>query len=90
VRTEKPAPTAKPAPAGAVGMVVGIDPETGVLGPATAEQRLELLQLLPEEQNMLSRSTVGLVERRLPDGGVLLDDYAEEPIVLTKLTRKSS
>jgi hypothetical protein len=24
------------------------------------------------------------------DGGVLLDDYAEEPILLTKLTRKSS
>jgi hypothetical protein len=24
------------------------------------------------------------------DGGVLLDDYAEEPIALTELTRKSS
>jgi len=23
------------------------------------------------------------------DGGVLLDDYAEEPIAVTKLTRKS-
>jgi hypothetical protein len=51
-------------------MIVGIDPETGALGPATAEQRL---QLLGEEANMLSRSTVGLVERPLADGGVLLD-----------------
>ena len=64
-----PAPAA-PLPAGAAGMVVGIDPETGLLGPATAEQRL---LLLPEEANMLSRSTIGLVERRLPGGGVLLD-----------------
>lgn len=57
-------------PPATAGMVVGIDPETGLLGPATAEQRL---QLLPEEEHMLSRSTVGLVERPLSGGGVLLD-----------------
>lgn len=64
-----PAP-AKPLPPAAAGMVVGIDPETGVLGPATAAQMLELF---PEEANALSRSTEGLVPRALPGGGVLLD-----------------
>lgn len=68
----KPATPAKPAPAaGAAGMVLGIDPETGALGPATAEQMLELF---PEEVNALSRSSEGLVERALPGGrGVMID-----------------
>lgn len=62
-----PAPLSRPATAG---MVIGLDPETGLLGPATPEQRL---QLFGEEIVGLSRSTAGLAERRLPDGGVLLD-----------------
>lgn len=75
----KPAAAAKPAPAataraqaaGAAGMVVGVDPETGLLGPATAEQ---MLQLFPEEANALSRSSEGLVQRVMPGGrGVMLD-----------------
>lgn len=76
----KPAPAAnavpaaapaKPLPPAAAGMVVGIDPETGVLGPATPAQMLELF---PEEANALSRSTEGLVQRVLPGGrGVMLD-----------------
>jgi hypothetical protein len=52
------------------GLVVGIDPETGQLGPATALQRL---QLLGPEAAMLSRSTVGLVEAPVPGGGVMID-----------------
>ncbi len=52
------------------GLVVGIDPETGQLGPATALQRLELLG---PEANMLSRSTVGLVETPLAGGGFSID-----------------
>jgi hypothetical protein len=38
------------------------------------------------------RGTMAAAARVKPDGdgGVLLDDYAEEPIALTKLTRKSS
>lgn len=69
----KSAPAAAPRalPAGAAGMVVGVDPETGLLGPATAEQMLELF---PEEANALSRSSEGLVERVMPGGrGVMLD-----------------
>lgn len=79
-RAAAPPATAKAAPAtpaGPVrlapafgGLIVGIDPETGVLGPATAQQRLALLG---PEAAMLSRSTDGLVEFRLPDGGVGID-----------------
>lgn len=66
-----PAAPARALPAGAGGMVVGVDPETGLLGPATAEQMLELF---PEEANALSRSGDGLVERVMPGGrGVMLD-----------------
>jgi hypothetical protein len=55
---------------GAAGLIISIDPETGLFVPATAEQRL---QLMPKEENMLSRSSVGLVEIALPGGGVMID-----------------
>lgn len=64
------APVPAAPPSATAGMVVGLDPETGQLGPATAEQRL---QLFPEEANMISRSTEGLVETPIPGGGFLLD-----------------
>jgi hypothetical protein len=55
------------------GMIVGVDPETGVLGPATAAQIAELSDLSAQERSMLSRSTEGLVEVRHPNGSVTLD-----------------
>jgi hypothetical protein len=57
----------------AAGMVVGIDPETGKLGPPTAEQRRELEQIAASERTLLSRSSVGLVEEHRPDGTVHVD-----------------
>lgn len=63
-------PAAAPLAPGAAGMMIGIDPETGILGPPTAEQRL---QLMASEEQMLSRSSLGLVERPIPGGGVILD-----------------
>jgi hypothetical protein len=58
---------------GIAGMVVGVDPETGRLGPATAAQRLELSRLSAEEQRMLSRSSAGLVVVRHPNGMSSMD-----------------
>jgi len=51
-------------------MVVGVDPETGRLGPPTPEQRAALGAA---EQNALSRSSGGLVEEHHPDGSVSID-----------------
>jgi hypothetical protein len=54
---------------GEAGMIVGIDPETGQIGLPTAEQRQALDEEASRQPN-LSRSTVGLVEERLPNGTV--------------------
>lgn len=55
------------------GMVVGIDPETGKIGAPTREQREELDQMAASQGALPSRSTVGLVEERRPDGTVHVD-----------------
>ena len=52
------------------GMVVGIDPETGKIGPPTAEQRAELDQIAASQNALLSRSAVGLTEEHRADGTV--------------------
>lgn len=52
------------------GMVVGIDPETGKMGPPTAEQRAELDQIAASQNALLSRSTAGLTEEHRADGTV--------------------
>jgi len=74
VAPASPAPSLSETPPllspGAAGLIISIDPETGLFVPATAEQRL---QLMPKEENMLSRSSVGLVEIALPGGGVMID-----------------
>jgi hypothetical protein len=54
----------------AAGMVVGIDPETGVLGMPSPEQ---MLQLTPQERTGLLRSGEGLTEVRLPNGAMMVD-----------------
>ncbi|MGH7681407.1 MAG: post-PEP-CTERM-1 domain-containing protein [Candidatus Eiseniibacteriota bacterium] len=51
-------------------MVVGIDPETGKLGPPTAEQRAELEQISASQNALLSHSSAGLVEEHRADGTV--------------------
>lgn len=61
---------------GMMGMIVAIDPETGMLGLPTAEQSAALARtatLSRAEEEMLSRSSVGLREFRLADGTVGLD-----------------
>lgn len=52
------------------GMVVGIDPETGKIGPPTAEQRAELDQIAASQNALLSRSAAGLTEEHRADGTV--------------------
>ena len=78
-RTTSPqAPPAAPAPSveppsyapGQAGMVVGVDPETGRLGPPTPEQRAALGLT---EFDALNRSSEGLVEVHHPDGSVSID-----------------
>jgi len=51
-------------------MIVGLDPETGQLGPPTPEQRAELEQIAASRNALLSRSSVGLVEESRPDGTI--------------------
>lgn len=73
-----PAPTSPDsasanAPAGATGMKIHIDPQTGQL---TKEQAAQVpLQLSPGEENALSTSHQGLVESLspAPGGGVIVD-----------------
>ncbi len=48
----------------------GIDPETGKIGPPTAEQRAELDQIAASQNALLSRSAVGLTEEHRADGTV--------------------
>lgn len=57
------------APASA-GMMIARDPETGTWGMPS---RIDDLVLSEAEENMLSRSSVGLVPVTLPDGSVMLD-----------------
>ena len=52
------------------GMIVGIDPETGRIGPASSAQRAELGLSVSQA---LSRSQAGLVEVHHPDGSVSID-----------------
>ncbi len=61
---------------GFMGMVVAIDPETGMLAMPTPEQLTTLgrtATLSRAEEDMLSRSSAGLREFRLADGTVGLD-----------------
>jgi hypothetical protein len=52
------------------GMIVGIDPETGRIGPASSAQRAELGLTVDQA---LSHSQAGLVEVHHPDGSVSID-----------------
>lgn len=56
-----------------------------------AGYEVAVLQIQLDEKGQ-GRGTMAAAARVRPDGdgGVLLDDYAEEPITLTKLTRKPS
>ena len=63
-----PAPTAPPA--GAAGMVIAINPETGALVAPTADQ---VRALTTAEATGLLRTSEGLSEVRLADGSVKLD-----------------
>lgn len=65
-----PVGTASTAPAGAAGMVIAIDPETGTLVPPSAAQ---LMRLTSAERTGLMRTSEGLSEVRLPDGTVMVD-----------------
>ena len=65
-----PAVAAPTTPAGAAGMVVAIDPETGALVAPTAEQ---VRTLTAAERTGLMRTSEGLTEVRFPDGSVKVD-----------------
>jgi hypothetical protein len=56
--------------AGAAGMIVAIDPESGALVPPTAEQ---VRTLTAAERTGLMRTSAGLTEVRLPNGAVMVD-----------------
>jgi hypothetical protein len=58
------------APAGAAGMLIARDPETGALVPPTAEQ---VRQLTAAERTGLLRTSEGLTEVRFPDGSVMVN-----------------
>ena len=66
-RVHRKAAPIRPAVAG---LVVARDPRTGALGMPSDAQ---LLELSAQEKNMISRSTAGLTEVRLPGGGGALD-----------------
>lgn len=72
------------APAGAAGMTVYIDPQTGALLSAPAPGSVPL-QLSPRERNALSTSHQGLVEVPLPGGGYKLDLQGrfQNPLIAT-------
>jgi hypothetical protein len=77
--TVPPAVALSAAPAGAAGMVVAIDPETGALVVPTAEQMRALVAAGPArpltaaERTGLMRTSEGLTEVRMSDGSVKLD-----------------
>jgi len=64
------AATATPGTAGAQGLVVAVDPETGRLGLPSADQ---MLLLSPSERTGLMRTTTGLVAVRLPNGAMMIN-----------------
>jgi hypothetical protein len=68
-----PDSTSVGAPAGATGMRIHLDPQTGQLTKVPAGPLP--LQLSPDEENALSTSHQGLVERLspVPGGGVVVD-----------------
>jgi hypothetical protein len=73
VRVTKPvAPPAavSATPVGTAGMIVAIDPESGVLVPPTAEQ---VRTLTAAERTGLMRTSEGLTQVRLPNGAVMVD-----------------
>ena len=61
---------ALPGPPAAAGMVVGVDPEAGLLGLPSRAQAAALVGL---PGLSLNHSSDGLVPRRLPDGSLMLD-----------------
>jgi hypothetical protein len=65
-----PAAPAPAPPAGAAGMIVAVDPESGALVPPTAEQ---VQKLSAAERTGLMRTSAGLVEVSLPNGAVKAD-----------------
>lgn len=60
----------RPSKPAAAGVVVGVDPETGLLGMPTRAQAASLLGL---PGLSLNHSTDGLVVQHLPDGSLMLD-----------------
>jgi hypothetical protein len=71
--TALPPTVEKPAlPAGASGMTVYVDPQTGAILKEPAPGGVPL-QLSPQEQSALSTSHEGLVEVPVPGGGVKVD-----------------
>jgi hypothetical protein len=58
-------------------------------GKPRAGHEVAIVQIQWDDKGQ-GRGTVAAAARVRPDGdgGVLLDDYAQEPITLTKLTRK--
>jgi hypothetical protein len=80
--SEKPAAV----PAGASGMRVYIDPQTGAILSEPAPGTVPL-QLTPQEQNSFSTSSQGLVQvpSSVPGGGVILDLQGrfQSPLIVT-------
>ena len=66
-----PQTQAAPAP-GQAGMVVHVDPQTGQIVPGPVPGTPPL-QLSPADQNRMSTSFQGLVERPAPGGGFMVD-----------------
>ena len=66
-----PKPQAAPAP-GQAGMIVNVDPQTGQILPAPAPGT-PAPQMTPADQNRMSTSFQGLVERPAPGGGFMVD-----------------
>ena len=69
---KSPAPAVRPAAAaaGGMGMVVAVDPETGLLGLPSQD---DMLQLSVAEKTGLSRSAAGLAAVRMPGGAVMVN-----------------
>jgi hypothetical protein len=61
---------ARPAAMASPGMVVGIDPETGLLGMPSQDQ---MLQLSAVERTGMLRSTAGLTSVRRADGSTMVN-----------------
>jgi hypothetical protein len=83
---QPPANTPAAVPQGAAGLRIHIDPKTGAILREPAPGTVPL-QLTPQEQSALSRSTQGLVEvpSSVPGGGVKVDLQGrfQSPLIVT-------